>query len=65
VPYLHITTQNDMLQILYGGDTLKPVLYIGDILMAMGQLVLVTLVSVIYPVKVAGGITPLDAIARD
>ncbi|MFH0975896.1 MAG: FtsX-like permease family protein [Spirochaetota bacterium] len=65
VPMMGITTANDLLQLLYGGDTLKPYLSFSDVLLVMMQLVLVTIFTVIYPIKVAKGITPLDAIARE
>jgi ABC-type antimicrobial peptide transport system permease subunit len=65
LPSFHITTQNDMLQLLYGGDVLSPILNGGDILLAIGQLVLVTAASVVYPVHIAKNITPLDAVVRD
>jgi len=65
VPYFNITTQNDMVALLYGGDALRPALDMRDIILALAQLVLVTLVSVVYPVKIAKGITPLDAVTRD
>lgn len=65
LPFFRITTQNDMIQLAYGGDLLNPVLYGSDILVAILQLILVTLLSVIYPVQIAGRITPLDAITRD
>lgn len=67
VPLLNITaTEEDhLLQLLYGGDKFLPMLYFTDILVIIVQLSLVTLIAVIYPVKVARGITPLDAISRD
>lgn len=65
LPAFHITAQNDMAQLLYGGDILNPILNMGDILIAVGQLALVTLVSVIYPVHIAKNIKPIDAIVRD
>ena len=65
LPAFHITTQNDMLQLLYGGDVLNPILNAGDIFLAIGQLALVTVASVIYPVHIAKNITPLDAVVRD
>lgn len=65
IPAFHITTHNDMVQLLYGGDVLNPILNASDILMAVGQLALVTIVSVIYPVQIAENIKPLDAIVRD
>lgn len=65
LPSFHIATQNDMVQLLYGGDVLNPIIDAADILLAIGQLVLVTLVAVIYPVHIAKNIKPLDAIVRD
>ena len=53
------------LQIWHGGRACHPLLNGGDIAMAVFQLVLVTLVAVIYPIQVARSITPLDAISRD
>jgi putative ABC transport system permease protein len=61
----HITSDNDMVQLLFGGDTFRPFLSGQDIFMAIIQLAIVTGIAVIYPVKVARGITPLDAISRD
>jgi ABC-type lipoprotein release transport system permease subunit len=60
-----ITSDNDMIQLLFGGDTFRPFLSVPDIGMAVFQLAVVTALAVIYPVKIAGSITPLDAISRD
>ena len=65
VSFLEISSDNDLVQLLYGGDTFNPVLSAGDIMLTLIQLLLVTVIAVIYPVKVARDITPLDAIARD
>lgn len=65
LPSFQITTQNDMIQLLYGGDILNPLLNGSDILITFCQLIFVTLLSVIYPVSIAKNITPLDAITRD
>lgn len=62
---LHLSTENDMLQLLYGGDTFSPFLSGTDIVLAVIQLSLVTLIAMLYPMKVAREITPLDAISRD
>lgn len=62
---LGITTSNDMVQLLYGGDTLRPLLTFGDIGLAVIQLIVVTLIAVVYPIRVASAITPLDAISRE
>jgi ABC-type antimicrobial peptide transport system permease subunit len=61
----NITTDNDMVQLLYGGDTFRPLLSLVDVLLAVVQLVIVTLLAIIYPVRVASGITPLDAVSRE
>ena len=65
ISQLELTSDNDLVQLLYGGDTFNPILSAGDMLLTLLQLALVTVIAVIYPVKVARDITPLDAIARD
>jgi len=65
IPLLKISTDNDMIQLIYGGDIFTPFLSVGDIMLTVIQLVIVTLITVVYPVKVAKNITPLDAISRD
>jgi ABC-type lipoprotein release transport system permease subunit len=65
IPLLHITTTNDFVQLLYGGDTFHPMLRWGDLLLTVIELGLVTLIAALYPVRVASQIKPLDAIARD
>jgi ABC-type lipoprotein release transport system permease subunit len=65
ISLLKITTDNDIVQLLYGGDAFSPFLSPGDIFVAVFQLAVVTILAVIYPMLVARSITPLDAIARD
>ncbi len=65
IPLFKITTSNDMVQLLYGGDIFNPLLTAPDIALTVFQLVLVTVVASLYPVGVARNITPLDAIQRD
>ncbi len=65
IPLLNITSSNDMVQILYGGNKFTPFLNLTDIMLTVIQLTMVTLIAVIYPVKVAKSITPLVAIVRD
>jgi ABC-type lipoprotein release transport system permease subunit len=61
----HFTSTNDMVQLLFGGDTFRPLLTAVDIVLSIIQLTIVTLIAVIYPTRVAQGITPLDAVQRD
>jgi ABC-type lipoprotein release transport system permease subunit len=61
----NFTSDNDMVQLLYGGDTFRPLLSAGDSALVILQLVIVTLIAVVYPLRVAGGTTPLDAISRE
>lgn len=62
---LKFTSDNDMVQLFYGGDTFAPVLAASDVILAAVQLGLVTLIAVLYPLRVARAITPLDAVARE
>ena len=62
---LGLTTDNEMLQLLYGGDKFMPVITIADFVLCIIQLGIVTVIAMIYPIKVARSITPLDAISRD
>lgn len=59
------TSENDMVQLLFGGDSFHPFLSGGDITISIVLLAIVTLIAVIYPMLVARSITPLDAIARE
>jgi ABC-type antimicrobial peptide transport system permease subunit len=59
------TSDNDMIQLLYGGDTFRPFLSVSDIGITVVLLIIVTLIAMVYPIIVARGITPLDAISRD
>jgi putative ABC transport system permease protein len=65
IPLLKITTTNDFLQLIYGGDTFRPFLSPGDLVLVVIELAVVTFVTALYPVKIANSITPLDAISRD
>lgn len=61
----NITSANDMVQLLFGGDTFHPQLTALDIALSVVQLAIVTLIAVVYPTRVAQSITPLDAVQRD
>jgi putative ABC transport system permease protein len=61
----HFTTTNDMVQLLFGGDTFHPLLTATDMVLSVTQLAIVTLIAVVYPTRLAQNITPLDAIQRD
>lgn len=63
--YLKLETTNEFLQLAYGGDYLNPVLKISDLAVGLVELILVTILSLIYPIKLVGQIRPLDAILRD
>jgi putative ABC transport system permease protein len=65
IPILKISSDNDFLQIAFGGDIFMPYLSFGDISVTVVQLLFVTILTVIYPVRLARSITPLDAISRD
>ena len=62
---LKIASENDMLQLFFGGDTFHPVLTAGDIVLAFLQLAFVTIAAVVYPLILARGINPLDAVYKE
>ena len=63
--FFNITTDNHILELLYGGSVFRPFLGFFDIFIGIIELAVVTLIAIIYPLKVARRITPLEAIARD
>lgn len=65
LPFCNITAPNEIVQILFGGEQFRPRLTPVDLILVIIQLVMVTGIAVLYPLKVALGITPLDAISRD
>jgi len=60
-----ITSDNEMVQLLFGGDTFQPSLGSTDIVMSVVLLLCATALSVVYPIALARRITPLEAIAKD
>lgn len=60
-----LTTDNDVLQLFYGGDTFYPVFGVGDLILTLLQISIVTILASLYPMRAAKSITPLDAISRD
>lgn len=64
-PMLGISTGNDILQMVYGGDIFRPLLRPQDFLVCLAELSLVVALASLYPMKLAASITPLDAMARE
>lgn len=65
IPMLGITTGNDLLQMVYGGEVFHPLMRPMDIFLCLVELGGVVCLASLYPMKIAASITPLDAIARD
>ncbi len=65
IPVFRITTENELLQLLYGGNFFNPLLSLSGVALTVLQLAAVTVAAALYPMRVAGGITPLEAISRD
>jgi putative ABC transport system permease protein len=59
------TTSNDIVGMLAGGDTLHPIITVGGIVLGVIQLAIATVLAMLYPMRVATKITPLEAITRD
>lgn len=62
---LHLTTENDLLQMAYGGRTFQPTLGLVDWALAVLQLAGTSVTALLYPMGQAARITPLEAIQRD
>jgi ABC-type lipoprotein release transport system permease subunit len=58
-------TGNELLSLLFGGDTFNPVIKGPELISGIIQLGIVTVLAVIYPLLIARKITPLEAISRD
>jgi len=56
---------SEYLSMLVGGDTIHPIVTGVGIGLGIVQLLIVTVIATLYPMRVAGTITPLQAIARD
>lgn len=63
--FANISTSNEILQLVYGGDKLNPLITLADLTLGLLELGLVTCMAVLYPLRVVGKIVPLDAIARE
>jgi len=62
---LHLSTENDFLQMAYGGATFRPFLGLLDWGLAVLQLAGTSVTALLYPMGQAARITPLEAIQRD
>jgi len=56
---------NEILSLLFGGDTFHPVVRGMGVVSWIIELAVVTLLAVVYPIMIARKITPLEAISRD
>ena len=64
--FLNISAgDNDILHLVFGGDTFNPIITADGIINGIILLIFVTAIALIYPVKVARKISPLDAVTRN
>lgn len=61
----NITTTTELLQIVYGGDKLNPIINAANLLGGVIELGFVTLIAALYPLRVVGRIVALDAVTRE
>ena len=61
---LQIPVTDDIAMLAFGGEVFSPNIDLAMIINCIIQLVFVTLLAVIYPLRIAQRITPLDAISR-
>lgn len=62
---LGISTDNNLIELVYGGKTFRPYLDLWDVFMGIFELGVVTFIASLYPILLARKITPLEAIARE
>lgn len=62
---INITTENEILQLVYGGNRLQPLFTSVDLLVGIVELSVVTFLSVLYPLGIVGKIVPGDAMTRE
>ncbi len=62
---LKITSTNDFTSLLFGGDYYHPLLGVGTIVSGIIELGFVTALAMLFPIRLAMKITPLDAISRE
>lgn len=65
VSLFKISSDNDVLQLFFGGDTFRPFLSAGDFLLGFAQLGLVAVAAVLYPLRMARRVSPLDAVYKE
>ena len=61
---INLPVTNEMLQIITGGPVYKPIVALSDVITGFIFLGFVTLLSVIYPLRVSRKITPLDSLKK-
>ncbi|MBL8995562.1 MAG: FtsX-like permease family protein [Spirochaetia bacterium] len=59
------TSNNDMVQLFFGGNVYHPMITAPDVVLGLAELALVTVLAVLYPAYLARKVKPLDAITRD
>ena len=57
-----LSSQNEMLQLLFGAEVFHPILTLSDLFSGALQLFAVILIATVYPILQARRITPLDAL---
>ncbi len=62
---LQIKGTGPMVQMAFGGDMFHPMIDLKSFITGIIQLVIVTIIAMIYPIVLARRITPLDAINRE
>lgn len=65
ISLFRLTSENDMLQIFFGGDVFQPRLSPADFVLCLLQLALVSVAAVLYPLLLARSITPRDAVYKE
>ena len=62
---MNIPATGEVMTLVFGGDTFCPIVDANGIVTGAGQIAIVALISMVYPLILISRITPLDAINRD
>ncbi len=58
---MEITTENPVLQLMFGGSQFSPSMSLSDVVSGVIQLGIISIIAVIYPLLVVKNIKPIDA----
>ncbi|MCX7820894.1 MAG: FtsX-like permease family protein [Brevinematales bacterium] len=65
IAMLKLTVKNEMTQLIFGGEVFTPIVGAGDIIWNIIVLLIVLILAVVYPARLAKKVTPIEAVVRE